>query len=127
MSPAREPITASLDAASIRELARALEQAADKANEGISVAVRLSAEALASLERNLAPRKTGKLADSVEVKVAGDGRRATVGPNGDAWYAYLIEWGTSTRPATPFCTPAAERGRVDFPRSVINEVRRRIR
>lgn len=127
MSPRQAPITASFDQAGLRELARALEQAADKANEGIGVAVRVSAEAMASLERSLAPRKSGKLADSVEVKVAGDGRRATVGPNGDAWYAYLIEWGTSTRPATPFCTPAAERGRVDFPRSVIDEVRRRIR
>lgn len=124
----RPPITATLDAASLRELARALERAADKADEGIGIAIRGTAEAVASLERRGAPRRTGALAASIKVKVAGDGRRAEIGPDGkDAWYAYLVEWGTSTRPATPFCTPAAERARVDFPRAVINEVRARIR
>lgn len=123
----REPITAELDQGSLRELRRALDRAADAANAGIGIAVRGTAEALASLEANLAPRDTGKLADSVEAKVADNGLSATVGPNGDAWYAYLVEWGTSRRPATPYATPTAERGRVDFPRAVINEVRRRIR
>lgn len=122
------PITATLDQASLRELGRALEAAADKAGDGIAVAVRNTAEAAAELERNLAPRKTGTLVRSIEAKVAGDGQRAEVGPNGaDAWYAYFVEWGTSTRPATPFATPTAERTRVDFPRAVIDEVRRQLR
>lgn len=124
----RPTFTAELDASSLRALGRALEAAADKAEEGIAVAVRGSAEAVGALERSLAPRRTGALVASIDVKVAGDGKRAAIGPDGkEAWYAYLVEWGTSTRPATPFATPAAERARVDFPRAVIDEVRRRIR
>lgn len=124
----RPTFTADLDEASLRRLGRALELAGDKAGDGIAVAVRNTAEAAAALERNLAPRRTGALAESIEVKVAGDGQRAEVGPNGkDAWYAYLVEWGTSRRPSTPFATPTAERTRVDFPRAVIDEVRRRLR
>jgi len=123
----REPITADIDEASLRELTRALQRAADKADEGIAAAIRAAAEAAADLERRGAPVRTGTLVASITVNVADDGQSATVGPGGDeVFYAPLVEWGTSTRPATPFCTPAAERARVDFPRAVLDEIRARL-
>lgn len=123
----RAPITATLDPASVRELAAAIERAQAAALEGIAAGVAVTAEAVVALERAAATVDTGAMRDGIEARYSDNGQSAKVGIwDPDLYYALFVEWGTSIRPAAPFATPAAERARVEFPRNVIAEVRRKV-
>jgi HK97 gp10 family phage protein len=123
----RAPITAELDARSLRQLGEAMELAGDAAAAGVAAGVSLTAEATAFVEQLNVPVDTGALRDGIEIRYSASGQNAQVGIwRPDLYYALFVEWGTTIRPAVPFATPAAEKARATFPRNVITEVRRKV-
>lgn len=108
----------------LKELERKLRRLPAGMESGAEVAVKASAEAVYDDMRQGAPRSSGRLRDaigrrqrgplSVEVGVLGARR---------AWYAALVEFGTSSRPATPFAEPAARSEEQRFPDRIARAVR----
>lgn len=123
----RAPITAELDARSLRQLGEAMDQAGAAAEAGVAAGVRLTAEATAFVEQINVPVHTGALRDGIKIRHSDSGQSAQVGIwDPTLYYALFVEWGTSIRPAVPFATPAAEKARATFSRNVITEVRRKV-
>lgn len=55
-----------------------------------------------------APRRTGNLKKNIRYKVTKKDKTLKVGVKGKAWYAALVEKGTSNTAAQPFLMPAIE-------------------
>lgn len=101
------------------DVQRALGQAPFKVRRKLVAAIREQADMLAGEIKAAAPRKTGAMADSVEVRrgrntlelVVTAGGAATTKPARDGAYEYdytlANEFGTADMPAQPFFYPTA--------------------
>lgn len=127
MRRGRGGITAEIDPGSLREIEGALEAAGKDAVAAVAAGVRRTAEAAAELERSLVPVRTGALRGGITVRYSETGASAQVGIwDPELYYALFVEWGTSTHPAHPFGTPAAEEASTRFVPNVVSEVRKRV-
>lgn len=64
------------------------------------------AEAMETEARSLAPRKSGKLASSIDVFISDD-QHVSVGS--DVEYARVVEYGSRNQQAQPYLRPALDR------------------
>jgi len=103
-------------------LKRTLKRLPDQVEQSVQPALKRSAEELANVQRSLAPKDTGALANSIAVTTAGNttppyslpGGSRQVGPNevvvtagnSEVRYAHLVEYGTSEADAQSFFWPA---------------------
>ena len=91
------------------ELDRALKRTEDAVGgQALSSAVAKGAETVVQSAKERAPRKTGKLAESISYrvgKVSASGATAKIGPKG-VHYALYVELGTEKLTAKPFLRPA---------------------
>lgn len=91
------------------ELDRALRRTdAAVGGQALTTAVTKGAEIIVAAAKAKAPRKTGKLAESISLKVgkvSASGVTAKVGPKG-VHYALYVELGTKKLTAKPFMRPA---------------------
>lgn len=75
-----------------------------------------------------APRRSGNLADSVlitydqEESVSGKTATYVVTFNKKAWYARLLEYGTSKMAAMPFIRPSYEAKKAEAGRAVVDKI-----
>lgn len=93
----------------LKELQKQLENLDEQAREGAADAVDESAEALAQGMRNRVPIDEGTLLADIDTQVDRAALTATVGPlSDDSYYAFFVEFGTSSMGAQPFATPAVE-------------------
>lgn len=77
-------------------------------DEELDVAIRNTAEAIASGAQSRVPVDTGALRDSIHVDKVGDGSYAVIAGSSKVFYGHLVEHGTVKTPAHPFLIPAAE-------------------
>ena len=99
-------------------LKRSLKRLPDSVEAAVAPALKKSGNELANVQRALAPKDTGALANSIHVTMPGEttppysqpGGSRTAGPNevvitagnSDVRYAHLVEFGTSEAMAQPF-------------------------
>jgi HK97 gp10 family phage protein len=76
--------------------------------------VRDAARAIAEDARANAPVDTGKLRSEIKAKRQSQGHWFV--DCGDAWYAHLVEMGTTHSAAQPFLVPASEREGARLPK-----------
>lgn len=95
-----------------------LEQATGRALQAIVEAVDDETQQVAQDMRDLAPRDTGELHDSIEAIV--DGPSGLV--RASAPHSRFVEFGTSVAPAQPYATPASEQSRTRFPKRLSDAV-----
>ena len=77
-------------------------------DEQLDVAIRNTAEAIASGAQSRVPVDSGALRDSIHVDKVGDGSYAVIAGNTKAFYGHIIEHGSVRTPPRPFLVPAAE-------------------
>ncbi|SRR6266481_3203201 len=102
----------------LEELEQKLQQLApDIAKRAVRKSVRAGIEVFQEAISENAPRHTGHLAESINIKlsVTGGDRDDTTGgiigitgPSKDAFYGVFQEYGTAREPAQPFVAPAYE-------------------
>lgn len=93
------------------QLQAKLDALPEKIRERARQAVAAAADAVQADARAEVPVDTGALKDSITVENSGLSADVSAGEH----YAPFVEFGTSTRPAQPFLTPAAEVERGRFP------------
>lgn len=99
------------------ELERALKRVDDAVSgQALAGAVTKGAEIVVEAAKSRAPRKTGKLAESIGYKigkVSASGVRARIGvaARGGVRYAFHVEVGTKKRAPRPFLRPALRRSK----------------
>src|SRR5262245_57114040 len=89
----------------------------------VSKALRMGADTIAQDARNAVPVESGDLRDSIDVAASGAGRWQVRAGNREAYYAGLVEFGTSQRAATPYLVPAVEKN-VDYVEELVAVVLR---
>jgi len=101
----------------------ALDRVVSTVDAEVAGVVRESADALIDGTRERVAHDTGNLHDSLDAVYAPDGLSADVGwfDPGD-FYADFVEHGTSSQPAQPALTPAAEQERRMLPKRVEKHV-----
>jgi len=93
--------------------------------EGLVKGMKVGAELVRSTAAHKAPRLTGKLADSMTVKVEQGGVaevRALIGPGKDAFYGRYVEFGTKYQPARPFLRPALDEKQGEATQAIIDAI-----
>jgi HK97 gp10 family phage protein len=85
-----------------------LKNIASQIDAELRAALGETANDIGTLAQDLAPRDTGDLAASKQVKPAGDGWIVSFGEGLPDIRAIAQEYGTDTQPAQPFLTPAVE-------------------
>lgn len=103
----------------------ALQRIPGKVRAGGESAVSQAGEAMADEVRANVRIESGRLRDSVAVNT--DGTSASVGYGADVDYAAFQEFGTSSIPANPALTAAAEGERGKLPDRVAEAVNRELR
>lgn len=97
-----------VDTSELRQLAADLGAAGPRVGAKVAKAVRASAERVKKAAATAAPRRTGRMADSIGYDLYGDGRSkgltAVVGPA--LHYGRFVEHGTVRMAAAPFMAPA---------------------
>ena len=88
--------------------------------------IKRAAEKIREDAEKLAPKRTGKLARSIEIKkleVTKDKIRIGVGPVGkDIFYWFFVEYGTSKMSAQPYLRPAFENNKDAVKREIMREI-----
>jgi len=81
-----------------------------RANEARAEALREWASSLEKTAKDLAPKRTGALADSIEARInTGSGKAwVQIAPGKTREYAYYVEKGTSKMDDQPFLGPASQ-------------------
>lgn len=109
-----------VDATSLKKLEFAIEAEKKRLLEESAAAIKEVAEAAVENAKRNAPVASGALRDGISAIIAPDGQSAEVGPHDPkTWYAIIVEWGSSERPAHPFMAPAAETARTDLRKALI--------
>lgn len=97
------------------------------AKRGAKAGVTEWAQSARDVMKRLAPRRSGKLIDAIEVdsidKVP-SGWAAFVGPGRRVRYAAFVEYGTHRTPEQPYARPTALRAVTTGPKTVKSAVRR---
>ncbi len=84
----------------------------------VNRAIGMGAEEIASMARLRVPVNTGKLRDSIQAKRSGSSWKVVAGDR-TAFYAAMVEFGTSHSAAQPYLIPAAEVGRAHLEELVV--------
>lgn len=100
------------------ELHTKLAQAGDQVTQAIVDAVDDETQAVAQDMRDLVPRDTDELHDSIETVVDGPSGIARA----SAPHSRFVEFGTSVAPAQPYATPASEQSRTRFPKRLSDAI-----
>lgn len=111
--------------AGIKSLERKLGKLPAVVEDGLREAVKAQLKATAEDERQLAPRDTGELADSIQTETADGGLGGIVAVTAD--HATYVNNGTRDTPAQPFATAAAKLARKQFPDRVVDELNEAVR
>lgn len=117
------PFSATIDATSLKRVEYAIGKTKERIVEETKAAVKEVAEAAVVNAQRNAPVDSGALRDGISAVFSDDDLSAEVGPHDPkTWYAILVEWGDSQRPAHPFMTPAGEIARAALHKSLIEHV-----
>lgn len=110
------------------KLRKRLKELSEEVREGALAAVTEAGEAVADDMESRVPVDTGDLRAAIRSEVNKGNLVAEVGPRGrDVYYGYFVEFGTSSRAATPFAGPAHAAERKRFPKRMKKHVGRKIK
>jgi HK97 gp10 family phage protein len=100
-----------IDVTEVIALNRRIAGAGGRVGLRAAAALRKTAYDIEADAKALAPVDTGNLRSSIETRVSGDGRSAsmTAEVSANAGYSAYVEFGTSTSPGQPFMGPAFDR------------------
>jgi HK97 gp10 family phage protein len=101
-------------------LARKLRALGQSYAQAAPHAIQEAAELVAETAKALAPKRTGKLAGSIEVVADHDGASVVA----EAPYASFVEFGTLKKPARPFLGPALRSQKGEVLRRLIEALRK---
>lgn len=111
----------------IKALAKKLGLAEEQINSAARRTVKETAEGVKKRAKDLVPVESGRLQRSINASYSSNGLQAEVkNTNNQAYYGQFIEYGTSSRPARPFMTPAAEGQRRKIKRRLEQHVKKEL-
>lgn len=119
----------SVNMAGMDELLAQLDRLGENTSKTLKEAVMKGAEIVREDASRRAPRRTGKLSQSIIVEsaeVEPDYASVKIGPNKGAFYGTFVERGTSKMPAKPFLRPAWDANKREVKIIISDELRRRL-
>ncbi len=97
------------------QLRRQLAELPERIRKAARAAIADAAAAVQADAQAEVPVESGALRAGIQTRITGDGLSAEVGVfDRDLYYGAFIEFGTSSIPARPFMTPAAEAERAEL-------------
>lgn len=96
------------------------------AGKAMDAALMAGAEIVRADASRRAPRRTGKLSESIvaELKTGKSGRKsAVIGPNEEAFYGSFVELGRKNQAAQPYLRPALDENKDTVQRAIADELR----
>jgi len=119
----------SVNMSGMDELLAQLDRLGEDASKALKEAVMKGAEVVREDASRRAPRRTGKLSQSIIIESAEvdpDYISVKIGPNKEAFYGTFVEKGTSKMHAKPFLRPAWDANKENVKKIISDELRRRL-
>lgn len=119
----------SVDMTGMEELFNQLDSLGEDASKALKEAVMKGAEIVREDASRRAPRRTGKLSQSIIIEsaeVEPDYVSVKIGPNKEAFYGRFVEMGTSKMPAKPFLRPAWDANKENVKKIISDELKGRL-
>jgi HK97 gp10 family phage protein len=113
----------------MEELFNQLDSLGEDASKALKEAVMKGAEIVREDASRRAPRRTGKLSQSIIIEsaeVEPDYVSVKIGPNKEAFYGRFVEMGTSKMPAKPFLRPAWDANKENVKKIISDELKGRL-
>lgn len=123
---ARKDMNIDFELEGVQKLFRNLRGIQQKVLDNMESIIKRAAEKIADDAGRLAPERTGRLSESIEIKrleITKDKIRIGVGPVGeDVFYWYFVEYGTAKMSAQPYLRPAFDENKDAVKREIIKEI-----
>ena len=103
----------------IGDLGEWVEKAKEKVHEALTESVKTQVEAVVETAKELCPVDTGNLRDSIEGSISAGGHYGIVKvPTKEAYYGFMVHFGTEKMAGRPFLYQASERHSSEFQENI---------